>query len=225
MPKESARSSVVKSSAASETAPLLLRTSLPALMPASIEVFTRLDAKAPAAAPDSELLELLPPDATDTEPPTASAWNLLSVFARTLMAPLALTAASSMKARTGSALPRPTSLIATDTPMDKARVAWAVLLPVPQATETAPACEKTWVLSVAVNETPPPVELTPRRSVRLLSLMKTWVSRWTVLVDAAPARATLLVLPRATAPPIDSASTTVVAVASSVMSSAAVTLA
>ena len=87
MPKESARSSVVKSSAASETAPLLLRTSLPALMPASIEVFTRLDAKAPAAAPDSELLELLPPDATDTDPPTASARNLLSDVALALMSP------------------------------------------------------------------------------------------------------------------------------------------
>ena len=76
-----------------------------------------------------------------------------------------------MKARTGSALPRPTSLIATDTPMDKARVAFALLLPVPQATDTAPACEKTCVPSVASSATPPAVEVT------VLLLMKAWVSR------------------------------------------------
>ena len=225
MPKESARSSVVRSCAFRVMAPRVLSTSLPALMLAPIDVFTMLDAKAPAAAPASELLEALPPEATDTDPPTASAWNLLSVLALALMLPAALTFASSMKARTGSALPSPTSLIATDTPIDSERVALDVWLPVPQATDTAPACENTCVLSVAVRATSPALEFTPRPSATLLSLMKAWVSRCTELTDAAPARATLLVLPRATAPPIDSASTIVVAVASSVMLPSAVTLA
>ena len=180
---------------------------------------TTLDAKAPAAAPDSELLELLPPDATDTDPPTARAWNLPVVFARAVMSPPAFTTEASMKARTWSALPRPSSLIATDTPIDSARVALALLSPVPQATETAPACEKTWVPSSAVRETPPTVAVT------VLNVMNDWVSRLTVLVDAAPARPTLLVLPRATAPPIENASTMVLAVAASVMSPVVVTLA
>ena len=225
MPKLSARSSGVRSSAFRVMAPPVLSTSLPALMLASIAVLTRFEAKAPAAAPASELLEALPPEATDTDPPTASAWNLLSALAPALMLPTALTFASSMKARTGSALPSPTSLIATDTPIDSERVAVDVWLPVPQATDTAPACEKTCVLSVAASETPPAVELTPRPSATLLCLMKAWVSRCTKLVDAAPASATLLVLPWATAPPIDSASTIVVAVASSVMLPTAVTAA
>ena len=168
-----------------------------------------------------------PAGVPDTDPPTARASALPSAVALAPMPPSAVTVALRMNADTVCPLPWPISLIATDTPMEAETLRLDVdgLALCFQATETAPACAWTCDLSMADRLTAPPVETTPRPPAAWLSLMNACVRLSTALIEAAPASAMLLALPRAIAPPIEKASTTGEEVALSEMSSPAVTLA
>ena len=155
------------------------------------------------------MFETLPAEADDTEPLTARAWPRLSAVAVAVTSPYARTFESSMNARTSRPSLPPTRLRATEAPIESVRVDDSLFVSVDQAIETAPAWAYARVASVASSVIFPARDLTDRASlasVSLLALMNASVSSSTVLTAAAPARATLLTLPRARAPPTANAS-------------------
>ena len=188
-----------------------------------------VDAYAPAADPARLVEERLPPAAEETEPPTAIAWARSLTSAVAAMSPAAWTSESSMNARVSrpSAASPPMRLRLIETPIETLTVLVSCD-PVDQATDTAPDWAKVIDESVAVRVILPAVERTLRISAgssELLALMNASVSFFRTFTAAAPAMATLLMLPRAIAPPIENASRTDCSVAVRLMSPPALTVA
>ena len=131
--------------------------------------------------------------ALEIAPPTASTSSSAVEVAVSVTSPPAVIVALSRYALTEKPAPVPIWLSATDAPIES-DLAPASAPPLPQATETAPACTRIVDWSVADSVSPPPAVTLRIPEAFTIYAATAWS---TVFVAPAPAKATLFALPEA----------------------------